>query len=87
MSEAEDSRDDVGKYPAYRRMEGAGHFYRVDGPTSFTEVQALGGRYIAHQVRSAAYPERLRVMQMMACEPPYVELEADVWEDLYSRIH
>ncbi len=87
MSEAEDSRDDVGSYPVYRRMDGAGHFYRVEGPTSFTEVQVIGGRCVAHHVRSSAYPERLRIAHLVACEPPYVEMEKVDWERIYARIH
>lgn len=62
------------------------HFYRIEGPAAFTDVQLVGSRSIVHVVSEAVYPERVRITHMLACEPPYVEMDAAEWDALYARI-
>lgn len=74
------------EFPAYRRLSGGGHYYRIESGTAFTEVQVVGSRRVVHHVRGTAYPERLRIMEMLACEGPYTEVAAAEWERVYAGI-
>jgi hypothetical protein len=66
-------------FPQYRRASNGRHFYRIEGPRSFTEVHLIGSRAVIHRVRDAAYPEQVRIRGMLAMEQDaYQELpEAD----------
>lgn len=40
--------------------------YRIESETSFTEVQRVGNRYLAHRISALTWPERLRIADMLA---------------------
>lgn len=63
------------------------HFYRIESPVLFTEIQIIGSRAVAHRVEAKAYPEQLRVQDMIAGhEGAYVALEAEEWERQWALI-
>jgi hypothetical protein len=74
------------EFPAYRRLRAGHHYYRIEGPTAFTDLQVIGRRHMVHRVNGAAYPERVRIHEMLACKGPYLEMEAGEWERMYARI-
>ena len=90
MSVAEDSPRPPGAmepmFPAYRRLAAGQHYYRIEGPTAFTDIQVIGKRHLVHQVNGAAYPERVRIHEMLACKGPFVEMEGAEWERMFAGI-
>lgn len=87
MSAGED-RFHVDGYPAYRRMKGTGRLFRIDGPRRFSELQPLGKHWLMHEVDASAYPEQVRVQEMLLCAGGAYEIaEASEWETALSKVH
>ena len=58
--------------PLYRRSVNGLNWYRITSPMMFTEVQRIGNRYIAHQVRALIHPDRVRIADLIAMENGHV---------------
>lgn len=67
-------------YPVYRRLVGGSHYYRIIDPTRFEELQRIGARWLFHHVEAKAYPEQLRVREMIDLAGPFEALEVQEWE-------
>ncbi|MBP7513416.1 MAG: hypothetical protein KA791_02640 [Flavobacteriales bacterium] len=52
-------------FPVYLRLTGGYSLYRIESETSFTEVQHVGSRYLAHRISAITWPERLRIADML----------------------
>lgn len=74
------------EFPVYRRLKGGYHYYRIESPTAFTDIQVIGKRQMVHRVNGSAYPERVRIHEMLACKGPYMEMEGGEWERMYARM-
>lgn len=72
--------------PAYRQLSGAAHYYRILSLEHFQELQRIGSRWVLHEVHAAAYPERLRVHEMLACTAPFVELDQGEWVRAFADL-
>ncbi|MBS1548201.1 MAG: hypothetical protein JST38_18500 [Bacteroidetes bacterium] len=59
-------------FPLYRRSSNGLNWYRVDSPTEFMEVQRVGKRYVVHRVEAVIYPEKARVMALIAMDDGHV---------------
>lgn len=46
-------------------MRGAQHYYRIDGPDRFTELQVIGSKRVLHEVTAMVYPELVRIQDML----------------------
>ncbi|MCC6542610.1 MAG: hypothetical protein IT225_10355 [Flavobacteriales bacterium] len=66
-------------YPVYRCLVGGGHYYRIDRPDHFEELQRIGSRWLYHAVDAKAYPEQLRVREMLSLDGPYDVLDPQEW--------
>lgn len=53
-------------FPVYLRITDGLSVYRIASETSFTEVQRVGQRFVAHHVVAQTWPERLRIADMLA---------------------
>ncbi len=53
------------EFPVYRKSANGRHFYRIESTRAFTEVQVVGQRAVIHRVREAAYPEQVRIEEML----------------------
>ena len=53
-------------FPLFLRITGGHSVYRIASETSFTEVQRIGQRYVAHHIVALTWPERLRIADMLA---------------------
>lgn len=53
-------------YPVFLRITDGLSVYRVGSETSFTEVQRIGERYMAHHIVARTWPERLRIADLLA---------------------
>lgn len=68
-------------FPAYRRLAGAGHLYRIDGPCRFVELQRIGRRWVMHVVDGGAFPEQVRIQEMLRLEDGrYEAISREEWE-------
>ena len=54
------------EWPQYRRMTDGRHYYRIEGPDRFTELQRVGSRWLSHTVKATMYPEKVRIQEMLA---------------------
>jgi len=58
-------------FPQYRKLSNQKSFYRIESSVKFTEVQIMGSKRFVHSVEARQYPEKLRIMDMLNCEPPF----------------
>ena len=63
---------DEPRFPLYRRSSNGLNWYRIESMTEFTEVQRVGSRYVAHHVKALIYPEKVRVMELIAADDGHV---------------
>lgn len=52
-------------------------FYKILSNDVFVEVQFLGEKKMTFLVKAEQYPEKLKIMDMLKLESPYLELPAD----------
>lgn len=60
-------------FPLYRRSANGLNWYRIGSATELTEVQRVGGRYLLHRLEARAYPEKARIMDLVAMRDGHVE--------------
>lgn len=75
-------------FPQYRRSRDGRHAYRIEGPRAFTEVQVIGSRAVIHRVKDAAYPEQVRIREMIDGSEPYIAMDEREFQrmlDLHQR--
>jgi hypothetical protein len=73
-------------FPLYRRTPDGRHFYRIEAPDRFTEIQVVGNRKLVHTVMASAYPERVRVMEMLAGgDGRYLPMDGPEWEEYFTH--
>ncbi len=74
------------RFPLYRRSSNGLNWYRIDSATEFTEVQQVGSRYVSHRVKAVIYPEKVRVMELIAADDGHVvACGADAFERHLSQ--
>jgi hypothetical protein len=67
-------------FPVYRKSLDNKHFYRIESRERFVEVQRVGNRQLLHHVTANAYPEKLRIMEMIECfEGRYLPMGSEEW--------
>lgn len=67
-------------------MAGREHYYRIEAPDAFTELHRLGERWLRHEVSRAAYPEQVRIAEMLDCtDGRFVAVEIAEGEALFAR--
>ena len=67
-------------WPVYRQLVGGSHYYRIQALDRFQELQRIGSRWVLHEVSATAYPERVRVYDMLNLNSPYVPLKEQDWQ-------
>lgn len=72
------------KFPILRRTEDGKHLYRIEGMDRFFELQQIGRRWLLHEVKASAYPEKVRIMEMIDGDGGrYVPLLEVEWEAVF----
>jgi len=61
------------------------HFYRIEGPDRFTEVQLVGSRALLHLVVARIYPEKVRIVEMVRDKERYPPITAEEWEEQHGK--
>jgi hypothetical protein len=67
------------RFPVYRRSHGGRHLFRIDGLDRFEELQRIGRRWVAHAVLATAYPEKLRIREMLDLAWSFEPSDSDEW--------
>lgn len=74
-------------FPLYRRSANGLNWYRIDSAMELTEVQRVGRRFVVHRMVAHAYPEKVRIMALMAMDDGHVvECGAEEVESLLVEI-
>jgi hypothetical protein len=74
------------EFPCYREMANKLSRYRISSPTTFTEVQHVGTRFIVHDVQATTYPELLRIAELIEARDGTVRpIPASDFEDWLLR--
>jgi len=75
------------EFPIMRRTEDGKHLYRIDGMERFTELQRIGSRWVVYDVRASAYPEKVRIMEMIDGDGGrYVPLAEGEWDKVFRTL-
>ncbi|MBK8499104.1 MAG: hypothetical protein IPL52_09860 [Flavobacteriales bacterium] len=75
------------RFPLFRKTPDGRHFYRIESDTGFTEIQKVGSRHAVHRVEARAYPELVRIAEMIdGAGGRFVHMEPTEWDVLYARI-
>lgn len=61
------------QFPLYRRSTNGLNWYRINSPTELLEVQRVGSRYVLHRLSASAYPEQVRIMELISLADGHVE--------------
>lgn len=64
----------VTDFPQYRMILGRKVYYKILSDKHFVELSWIGEKQIRFEVVANQYPEMVRIMDMLACEAPYVLL-------------
>lgn len=56
------------EFPQFRKLANNRNYYRIDSNEMFEEVQVMGKYWWKSQLKATIYPERLLIMDMLACE-------------------
>jgi UDP-N-acetylmuramate dehydrogenase len=68
------------KYPVYRKMNGGGTWYRVEGPARWVEFQQIGARWIRHEVAVRQHPERMTLQDLLTDNDRYLHSTEVEWK-------
>lgn len=59
-------------FPQYRRSVNGLNWYRIASPVDLLEVQRVGSRWLLHRIRAEAYPEKARILELLAMSDGHV---------------
>lgn len=72
------------QFPAYRRSHGGTHLYKITAPDRFEELQRIGKHWVLHTVVAAAYPEKVRVQEMLERAWSFEDSDAVEWSTVMA---
>lgn len=55
-------------FPQYRKLSNDKAYYKIKANDAFDEIQQIGSKYFQYHFVAEQYPEKLRIMDMLACE-------------------
>ncbi|MBK6882829.1 MAG: hypothetical protein IPH05_07785 [Flavobacteriales bacterium] len=75
------------RFPTYRRLSGADHLYRIDALDRFVELQRIGSRWVRHEVHALAYPEKVRIMEMIeGADGRFLPIAISEWDAAHAQL-
>ena len=72
------------KYPEYLQLSGTENVYAVQGPDRFWECTLLGAQTLCHDVVATTWPERQRILDMVADDGPWERIPASKFHALWN---
>lgn len=66
-------------FPAYRKLSNLKQYYKINSQNEFEEIQLVGSikNHFVHQAEQ--YPEKLKIIDMLALKSPYLESNEQEW--------
>jgi hypothetical protein len=74
------------RFPQYRCTRNGMHLYRIEADDRFTELQRVGTRWLLHRVHAQAYPEKVRLAELLAGSEEVLEMPGDAFERAIARV-
>ena len=73
------------QYPVYLQLIGTENVYAVQGPDRFWECTKLGAQTICHDVVAKTWPERQRILDMVADDGPWERIDRKGFKEAWNR--
>lgn len=75
-------------FPQYRRLSELDVYYKILDALNFYEVKRFGSKWMSTHIVAEQYPEKLKIMDMVACETPYVLIkETEIIELIEQQLN
>jgi hypothetical protein len=58
-------------FPQFRKLSNGKTFYRITDEMTFEEIQLMGAKCLKYRIIATQYPEKLKIMDMLAVQEPY----------------
>ncbi|MEC7693106.1 MAG: hypothetical protein VX446_01865, partial [Bacteroidota bacterium] len=68
------------QYPVYLQLSGTENVYAIQGPDRFWECTPLGAQTLCHDVLATTWPERQRILDMVADDGPWERIDRAAFE-------
>jgi UDP-N-acetylmuramate dehydrogenase len=72
------------KYPVYLQLSGTENVYAVQGPDRFWECTRMGAQTLCHDVIATTWPERQRILDMVADDGPWERIAGASFHALWN---
>ena len=69
-------------FPVYRKLSNFKQYYKINSSGEFEEIQLVKSKKNHFIHRAEKYPEKLKIMDMIALKTPYLESNEDEWIEL-----
>ena len=73
------------QYPVYLQLSGTENVYAIQGPDRFWECTPLGTQTLCHDVIATTWPERQRILDMVADDGPWERIERHAFEAQWNK--
>ena len=73
------------QYPVYLQLSGTENVYAIQGPDRFWECTPLGAQTLCHDVLATTWPERQRILDMVADDGPWERIERAAFEAQWKK--
>jgi hypothetical protein len=74
------------KFPQFRKIAGREVWYKILSLTAFDELQRMGNRLVKYTITAEQYPEKLRILDMLSCQDPFIEITAIDYEEIEKHL-
>ena len=68
------------QYPVYLQLSGTENVYAIQGPDRFWECNALGASTVCHDIVATTWPDRQRILDMVADDGPWERIEPEAFK-------
>ena len=73
------------QYPVYLQLSGTENVYAIQGPDRFWECTPLGAQTLCHDVLATTWPERQRILDMVADDGPWERIDRAAFEAQWNK--
>ena len=74
------------EFPQFRKLENGRSLYKITSANQFTELQQIGSKWFAYKFEVDQFPDLMRVQEMLQGNHPFVRVQKDEFEIIYSRL-
>lgn len=74
------------EFPQFRKLENGRSLYKITSANQFTELQQIGSKWFAYKFEVDQFPDLMRVQEMLQGSHPFVRVQKDEFEIIYSRL-